>query len=1203
MSPARLLLIAGSEFRHAARRPIFWFLIVMLGFTVWGLSAGSVRIASGDSQVGGDKAWITSEFAVTQIASFLVLLLYAFFVAVAAGMAVIQDDENKIGALLHATPLTPTEYILGKFLGVMGAFTGVLFIQVLLTMLFNHLVPSEVADEVRGPFVLANYLKPALFLSLPTLFFLSATAFAVGVWTRRAILVFFLPVALILFCGFFLWDWSPDWLSPGWNRVLMVLDPAGFRWLNETWLKVDRGVAFYNHQPVGYDGIFWLNRGWQILAGIGAMVLAVRSFSSSLRGAKVSKAIEASAMRDGAALDTRRAADRAAESSTGLLSRLAMSSRPPSFISGLLTVAQAEFKELVSQPGLYLFIPLILLQVIGNNLFAVGAFDTPLLTTPGMIAVNTFNTLTLLLTLLLLFYTVEGMERERATQLDPIFRATPASTASMLVGKTLATAVVALVVLAAVLLGGFIVILVQGRVPFNPMPSLIVWSLFLLPTLVLWSTFLIAVHSLVKNRYLTYAVGLGVLILTGVLQTTGRMSWVGNWDMWRVLQWSDMGLFELDRTALLLNRLMAVGLAIFFIAVTMRLGNRRDIDASRLGQRLMPGSLLKGALRLLPFALLPIVAGTMLFFQVWNGHQGKAQLKKEKDYWRRNLATWKGAPLPDILHVDIDMSLEPSKRSFALSGSYRLINRLDKPLVQIPLTGHQAWKNLRWTMDGDSTKPDDRLKLFVFTPSSPLQPGDSLTIGFAYDGVWPAGSTKNGGGAGTFILPSGVVIHSFEPSFAPVLGYVEQVGIDKDNRYDSKDFPEDHYKGITRAGLGTQAPFTTRIRVTGPAEYRYNSVGTLVDDQTTGSRRTMTWASDHPVNFFNIVAGRWKEKRAEGTAIYYHPSHHYNIEEMSEALAASKRYYSEWFYPFPWQELKLSEFPGLDTYAQGFATNITFSEQIGFLTKSDPRANVAFMVTAHEAAHQWWGNILTPGEGPGGDILSEGMAHFSTILLFDQVKGPEQRIEFCKRIEGRYADRRQVDSERPLVKIDGTKDGDTTVIYDKGGWVFWMLLNQMGREPALAGYREFIHRYANNRDHAQLEDFTAVMREFAPDTTAHDAFVKQWFHEVVAPEYKLTEARKSGSGDSWEVAVKVTNSGQGLMPVEVAAIAGKRFPKDSAGDVPAGDAYREARTTVILDAGESTVVTLNCPFEPKSVLVDPDALVLQLNRKNAIAKL
>ena len=38
-----------------------------------------------------------------------------------------------------------------------------------------------------------------------------------------------------------------------------------------------------------------------------------------------------------------------------------------------------------------------------------------------------------------------------------------------------------------------------------------------------------------------------------------------------------------------------------------------------------------------------------------------------------------------------------------------------------------------------------------------------------------------------FILPSSVVLTSFRPSIVPVLGYVEEVGIDDDNRHDAKD--------------------------------------------------------------------------------------------------------------------------------------------------------------------------------------------------------------------------------------------------------------------------------------------------------------------------------------------------------------------------------------------------------------------------------
>ena len=64
----------------------------------------------------------------------------------------------------------------------------------------------------------------------------------------------------------------------------------------------------------------------------------------------------------------------------------------------------------------------------------------------------------------------------------------------------------------------------------------------------------------------------------------------------------------------------------------------------------------------------------------------------------------------------------------------------------------------------------------------------------------------------------------------------------------------------------------------------------------------MLWETDSPVRFFNVVAGRWTEARGkEGTAIYHHPEHTYNIEMMLEALDGARKYYSEWFFPHPWQ--------------------------------------------------------------------------------------------------------------------------------------------------------------------------------------------------------------------------------------------------------------------------------------------------------------
>src|SRR5262249_4170217 len=147
--------------------------------------------------------------------------------------------------------------------------------------------------------------------------------------------------------------------------------------------------------------------------------------------------------------------------------------------------------------------------------------------------------------------------------------------------------------------------------------------------------------------------------------------------------------------------------------------------------------------------------------------------------------------------------------------------------------------------------------------------------------------------------------------------------------------------------------------------------------------------------------------------------------------------------------------------------------------------------------HQWWGNLLLPGKGPGGNILAEGMANYSSILLMEQVKGLGPRIELAKRMESHYARDRHLDAERPLVKIDDSHEGDTSVTYQKGGWVFFMLTNLMGRQAAFAGLHALIEQFRMGPDHPQLEDFLATMRKYAPDPAAFDAFAKQWFYDVV----------------------------------------------------------------------------------------------------------
>ncbi len=1191
-SVRRFRTVCAADLAYHTRRPLFivWGLILFL--CAWGFSTGSMTIQSGDATVGGTKAFVTSEFAVAMQLAVVSILFYGFFVAVAAGMTVIQDEQWRLGEVIHATPLRPSEYIWGKFGAVLAGCALILGFHLLSMLFFNHVLPNSESREMRGPLFAINYLRPALLFAVPAIIFLAGISFWVGELTRRPVLVFILPVAVLFADAFFLWDWSPNWLDPRLNTLMMWIDPSGFRWLNETWLKVDRGVAFYNNEGIPPDRGFLISRACFVALGFLAVILSRRHFAMALRGAT---------SRRTARLAATQPLDELVVNPTQPvpLSSLGMTSLRPGLFAGAVHVARVELTELRSSAGLYLFIPLILVQTIGTSLVAVGFLDTPLLITPGTFAVRTMGALAVWMCSLLMFYTVESLERERSTRLSAIVYAAPIRTGSLFLGKACAMLALAAMITSAIAIAGVILLLVQGTVGLRLQPFLLVWGLLLTPTVLAWTALVMALHTITQNRYTTYALALAVLFFTGYRALTNQINWLGNWPLWSAVPWSDISVLELDRQALYLSRLLAVSAAVFLVALTLAIFRRREWDASRLVHRLSPKALSLSSLRLFPWFVVPLVSGIWLALAISWGHDGGAAKKQEKDYWRKNMATYRDARIPDLKHVELELELFPQHSKYHIAGTYELINPSNQPLDEVLLTAGPHWEKLTWTMDDKPFTPKNSAGLYIFaSPKGALGPRETVRIGFEHEGTYPRGISKKGGGTSEFILPSAVVLTSFRPTIVPILGYMEDVGIDDENRHDAKEYRDDYYKGQTDSFVGTRAPFTTKLTITGPADFTINSVGTKTADTALDGRRRVVWESDHPVSFFNVIAGRWQVERGQGTAVYYHAAHPYNIAELREALDAARRYYSEWFYPYPWRELKLSEFPSLATYAQGFPTNITFSEGIGFLTKSSPENHAAFEITAHESAHQWWGNILTPGKGPGGNILSEGTSHFSTILLVEQAKGLNARIDFCKRLEASYGKDRQSDSERPLVKITGERPGDETVTYNKGGWVFWMLLNELGRDRALAGIQAFLKSYHGNIDHPVLQDFLASMRPFAADPAAFDAFTHQWFFEVVVPEYRLHEPKKTARGQEWEAAVRLENAGSGVMPVEVAAARGERFAKDGTPNPE----YREARASVTIGKGESRDVAIHCPFEPERLIVDPDAKVLQLRRNSAVVK-
>lgn len=1188
MNAHRLAAVARLEFRTTLGRPLWWVLLLGACFAVVSLSS-TAFLPSGDGSFGGVRPFINSHYALTSFFGLSGFVTYSFFAAVIAGLAVIRDDEHRVSELIHSTALTPTEYVWGKLAGVLGALTLVLLIQSILLVSFYELAGG--GGGAGGPFDFRNYLGPALAFGLPPILIFAGLAFAVGEWTRRPMVVFAIPVGLVFALPFFV-TWSPPWLGEGLNTALKIADPSGMRWMVQDVIGSATGVDYVNTTRVDADWVFWTNR----IALVGAALLSVVLTIPHVRAviARGGGAERGGRSSDATTVDESSRGMATPSPSAAPLRELGMGGEPLPFAATVLHSLRAEVRELFSQPALYLFVPIVIGAALDVGSSAYGPFGDALILTGGGTAVGLLGMLTFLLCGVLLFFTVESIHRERVSRFDSILYALPVRTGAVLAAKQLASAVLvaALIGVAGVVVIGQIALQGVGRI--GALDVLTVWGLVLVPTLVVWSAFVAATMAIVRDRYTTYALGIGALILTLRSLQSPDLEWALNWTALSTLRWSDMGFFALNRSTLLWNRALVLTVSVLLFVVMTRAFARVAPDQTAQVHRLRPANIGGLVVRLLPFAFLPVLLGGVLAVQVRSGFQSDRVAAIDKEYWRRNVATWGDRSVPSLAHVDVTLTVEPAERTLDVAGEHTLVNTAAQVWTELPLTLRNVFGQPAWTIDGVRATAEDRAGLHLIELPNPLQPGDTVRVGYNYTTLYPEGATRNGGGVAQFVLPTGVLLHTLRDSFLPVPGFVQGIGVTSDNYADPAPAAPDFW---TREQRPASGPYTARVVIDAPSAYTMNSVGQRTDVREAEGRTTVTWESDHPVGAINVVGGRWDVAEEGTTAVYHHPDHAVNAEVILEALVASRRHYSEWFYPYPWRELRISEYPNESTNAMGFPTNIHFSEGLGFLSMPGAEVPTPWVVTGHEAAHQWWGNILSAGEGPGTAHLVEGMATYASMLLIEEELGAAARMEFARQMEQDYVSQRDTDTERALAFMTGDRGpSDRSIVFNKGAWVQWMLQEHLGREVALGGLRAFIDHYVRDGSRPTLQDLLAFLRPSAEDPQAYDVFVDQWFFDVVVPEFRLTDAEVVQDGDEWLVRTTLAHVGTGLVELEVAARGEKRT------DATAGARPRVV-TSVRMAPGEVLRIGLRTPFLPTEVVADPDVKLLLRDRDGAVVKI
>jgi len=277
------------------------------------------------------------------------------------------------------------------------------------------------------------------------------------------------------------------------------------------------------------------------------------------------------------------------------------------------------------------------------------------------------------------------------------------------------------------------------------------------------------------------------------------------------------------------------------------------------------------------------------------------------------------------------------------------------------------------------------------------------------------------------------------------------------------------------------------------------------------------------------------------------PSPARNATIVAENTARAIRYYAERFGPFPYSQLALTQLPGLES--QGWPGLIFLSSYV-FLTPQEradfhmsPLRNLQDqLVPAHEAAHQWWGDLIT-WSTYHDQWFSEGLANYCSLMLLKE----SNPAGFRQVMEQYRQDLARENKSGNFVKDAGAvtlgsrllsshfPQGYVAISYGRATWLFHMLRSMLEEgqengsrktphaqaepEPFVRALRKLRERYEGKA--ISTRELLNVFAEDLPPALRYegkaslDWFLDGWVNGTSLPRLELQNVKftaKAGPG-------------------------------------------------------------------------------------------
>ncbi|EZH75631.1 hypothetical protein ATO12_02250 [Aquimarina atlantica] len=1102
--------ILKFEIKYRAKRPdtYIYFAIVFL----FSIVAADVLMDKNSSSLGTN-----SPLDIARIMA-IVSAFFTMITSMIMGVAALRDFDHNMESLMFINPIKKRDYLIGRFIGsfiiLLFIFSGLLF-----GLMLGQFMPWRDAD-IMLPFNFWHYLQPFLYLVIPNIFFCGAVFYVGGALSRKLMVVYtqgvFLLMAYIVTLTLLQ---NPD------HRFLAAfLDPFSFQTISivtQFWTKAEQSTLM-----LPLEGVLLYNRLLWVAIGIITLVIGYHKFNFNLIRGKASKKklIAVSEEKNKSAINHINSVVPKADLYFGTKASIFQ------FWQHVLF----NFKSILKETSFWAIVlcgmSIIFINSINlGTVYGVNSYPATYIVVEELQELSIYFFL-----MILLFYSGELVWKERDTKLSGIHDAIPITNFINLAGKFIGLMLIYIVLMVTLILAGVIFQTLSGYYHYELDVYFIGFFIKIFPFLILLTFVSFFFQVLTNHKFLGHIMVVIffflAFILLEVLELDHGLYTFGAGDLGTYSDMNGYGHFLWPYISFKIYWvLFCIVLFIVTVIFSVRGTETQMKKRWKLSKQRLTKPLIKlGTVTILTFTLL----GSYIFYNT--NILNEYSFPKEENMYRVNyekkLKHFEYLPQPKIVDVNLKVELFPSDRDYTAEGYYILTNTHDTTINEVhiqKLPNYQvAIEYIKFEKGATVNNDYEEYSYYIYTLNEPLKPGDSLKMEFKQTFKTNGFVEKSG----TKVIYNGTFFDNFH---FPTLGYNRshelrddeernKNGLKPRDRRAKIDDPHAIKEGLSK-GDGEEINFEMVIGTDN--DQIAIAPGYLQKKWKENNRSYFHYKMDKPMsNFYSIVSARYevlKDRWIPGhdslgnvvnLEIYYHKGHEYNLKRMMKGMKMSFDYFSEHFGPYQYKQMRILEFPRYGSFAQSFPNTVPFSEGIGFLLKIDDKDDVdmAFYVTAHELAHQWWGHQVNPAAVQGKSMISEALAQYSAIMVLKEAYPEEKVRQFIKTQMNRYLLGRAGEqiSETPLSLVES---GQEYIHYGKGLVNLYALQDYIGEDNVNLALRNFIRDW-NSYDgllktkterYPTTRDLLGYFREVTPDNLQY--IIVDLFETVTLYENKTTK--------------------------------------------------------------------------------------------------